>query len=176
MSVTGGGNLYPNWLGSASLTIPNDLINTTVSVGGSNYTTSVNVVPLVLLGSASNQTINTDNPSEILSYVLPASGVYKTDYQGLGSLASGSNWTSMNQLRWYVKVDNTLNSNTMLTIEPQYLAGNTVSQFINIFGSGVFSANAGQTLEWTADADAVAGSITTGFSNGFGWITLQKIG
>ena len=176
MSAVGGGNLYPNWLGSASLSIPNDIVNTTVTVAGSNYTTSVNVTPLVLLATASNQTVNTDNPSEIVSYTLPASGLYKTDYQGLGSHVAGSNWTSMSQLRWYVKIDNTLNSNTMLTVKPQYVAGASVTEFINMFGSGVFSANAGQVLEWTADADSAAGSITTGFSNGFGWVTLQKIG
>ena len=176
MSVVGGGNLYPNWLGSASLSIPNNSVNTTVSVGASNYNTTVNLVPITLLASASNQTLDTDNPNEILSYTLPASGLYKTDYQGVASHASGSNWTSMSQLRWYVKVDNALTSNTLLTTEPQYIAGATVSEFINIFGSGVFSANAGQVLDWTVEADAVAGSITTGFSGGFGWITLQKIG
>lgn len=176
MSVNGGGNLYPNWLGSASLSIPTNSINTTVTVGSSNYNTSVNIVPITLLASPSNQTLNTDNPNEIISYTVPASGVYQTCYQGVGSHASGSNWTSMSQLRWYVKVDNTVNSNTMLTIEPQYNAGASVVEFINMFGGGVFSANAGQTLEWTVDADAVAGSITTGFSGGFGWVTLQKIG
>ncbi len=176
MSINGGGNLYPNWLGSATLTLPNNLINTTVSVGGSNYTTAVNVVPSIILTSASNQTLNTDNPNEIVSYTLPTSGYFQTTYQGVGSHAAGSNWTSMSQLRWYVKIDNTLNSNTLLTVEPEYMGGASVSEFINLFGGGVFSANAGQVLEWTVDADAVAGSITTGFSGGFGFITLQKIG
>jgi len=175
MSVVGGGNLYPNWLGSASLTVPGNTIVTTTTYGSSNVTTTVNLVPLTLLTSASNAVLDTDNPSEILGFTVPATGVYKTDYQGVASHDSGSNWTSMSQLRWYVKVDNTLNSNTLLTVEPQYIAGQTVSEFINIFGSGVFSANAGQVLDWTVEADAVAGSITTGFSGGFGWITLQKI-
>jgi hypothetical protein len=176
MSINGGGNLYPNWLGSASLSVPGNSVNTTVSVNGSNYATTVNIVPLTVLSAASNQTLNTDNPNEIVSYTVPASGLYKTDYQGVGSHATGSNWTSMSQLRWYVKVAGTLNSNTMLTIEPQYSGGASVSEFINLFGSGVFTASAGQLLEWTVDADAAAGSITTGFSGGFGWITLQKIG
>ena len=39
MSVTGGGNLYPNWLGSASLSIPNNQI----VVSGK----TVNVVPVI---------------------------------------------------------------------------------------------------------------------------------
>lgn len=175
MSINGGGNLYPNWLGSATLSFPNNLINTTVTVGSSNYNTTVNVVPSIVLASASNQTLNTDNPNEILSYTLPATGYYQTTWQGVASHVAGSNWTSMSQLRWYVKVDNTLNSNTMLTIEPQYMGGASTSEFINIFGGGVFSANAGQVLEWTVDADSAGGSITTGFSGGFGFITLQKI-
>jgi hypothetical protein len=144
-------------------------------VGSSNYNTSVNVVPSIVLASASNQILNTDNPSEIISYTVPASGFYQTTWQGVGSHTPGSNWSSMSQLRWYVKVNNTVNSNTILTIEPEYLAGASVSQFINIFGGGVFSANAGQVLEWTVDADAASGSITSGFSGGFGFITLQKI-
>lgn len=45
MSVSGGGNLYPNWLGSASLTIPNNqaVINGNI----------VNLVPTV--GTSSNK-------------------------------------------------------------------------------------------------------------------------
>ena len=39
MSVVGGGNLYPNWLGSASLTIPNNQIVVNGKV--------VNLVPIV---------------------------------------------------------------------------------------------------------------------------------
>ena len=46
MSISGGGNLYPNWLGSAALTIPNNQ----VVINGTN----VNVVPVTLL---TNQTI-----------------------------------------------------------------------------------------------------------------------
>ena len=175
MSVTGGGNLYPNWLGAASLTVPNNTVNTNVTVQNSNYTTAVNIVPQILLSNVSTTVLNTDNPSEVLAFVTTASGWDKTEYQGVGSHAAASNWTSMNQLQYYLKIDNTVNSNTMITINPQYQSGNSVSQFVNIYGGGVFYANSGQTLEWTVDGDTPGGAITTGFNGGFGWITLQKI-
>ena len=177
MSVTGGGNLYPNWLGSASLTVPSNTINTSVTVQGSNYSAAVNIVPQILLSNVSTTTLDTNNPSEVLSYTTPATGWYKTEYQGVGNHASGSNWTSMSQLQWYVKINNSLTSNTLLTVEPQYISGNSVSEYINVFGGGVFYATTGQTLEWTCDADPVGAgpAINTGFNGGFGWITLQKI-
>lgn len=61
MSVVGGGNLYPNWLGSASLSIPNNQI----VVNGK----SVNVVPTVYL---TNQTLSSVAPNtKTLLYTLP---------------------------------------------------------------------------------------------------------
>ena len=61
MSVVGGGNLYPNWLGSASLSIPNNQI----VVGGK----VVNVVPIVYL---TNQSIASVAPNtKTLVWTLP---------------------------------------------------------------------------------------------------------
>ena len=61
MSIVGGGNLYPNWLGSASLSIPNNQ----VIVNGK----TVNVVPIVDLDnhSISSVTANTST----LVWTLP---------------------------------------------------------------------------------------------------------
>lgn len=70
MATSGGGNLYPNWLGSASLTIPNNQI----VVNGK----TVNVVPTVYL---TNQSISSVAPNvKTLVYTLPgtyAAGVYQ---------------------------------------------------------------------------------------------------
>lgn len=61
MSVAGGGNLYPNWLGSASLSIPNNQI----VVNGK----TVNVVPIVDL---TNRTISSVTANtKTLVYTFP---------------------------------------------------------------------------------------------------------
>lgn len=176
--ATGGGNLYPNWLGSASLTIPTNTINTNVSVvtqaGVSTYTTRVNVVPDVLLSYRSTTTLDTNNPSELLTYTVPASGWYMTCYNGVASHASGSNWTSIAELNWYVTKNNSVQSNTQFLVEPQYISGYTVSEFISINGGGIVQANTGDSLQWVCDANALS-PISAGFSGGFGFITLQKI-
>ena len=69
MATIGGGNLYPNWLGSASLTIPNNQ----VIVNGK----TVNVVPIVDL---TNRTISSVTANtKTLVYTLPGTydaGVY----------------------------------------------------------------------------------------------------
>lgn len=175
--ATGGGNLYPNWLGSASVTLPNNALNTTVTVQGvGTYNTTVNVVPQILLSSISTAVLNTSDPSEILTYVVPVSGWYKTDYQGRANHVSASNWNAMTQLVW--RVDSFAQgvlSNTQTLVEPQYISGDSVSEFICVPGGGVFYAAAGDTLSWTTDGNAPS-PITSGFSSGFGWITLQKIG
>ncbi len=175
--ATGGGNLYPNWLGSASLTLPTNSVNTTVTIPGqSNYTTYVNVVPQVILSSISTTVLNTNNPSEMISYIAPTSGWYKSEWNGSAFHDSASNWNSMAQLTWFMKRNNADMSNTITLIEPQYTCGDTVSERISMPGCGVISANAGDILEWVTDANAVGGGvITTGFSSGFGWITIQKI-
>ena len=176
--ATGGGNLYPNWLGSASVTLPNNAINTTVNVQGiGTYNTTVNVVPQILLSSISTTVLDTGNPSEILAYVIPVSGWYKADFNCTASHVSASNWNSMSQLFWAVYKNGTLLSNTRTLVEPQYISGASVSEFISLSGSGVFPASAGDILDFVTDADTVnVTPITSGFFSGFGWITLQKIG
>ena len=69
MSVTGGGNLYPNWLGNATVTIPNNqaIVNGKL----------INIVPTVYL---TNQTITSVTANtKTLVYTLPGTynaGVY----------------------------------------------------------------------------------------------------
>ena len=70
MSTTGGGNLYPNWLGNATLTIPNNqaIVNGKV----------VNVVPTIYL---TNQTLSSvPANTKTLLWTLPgtySAGVYQ---------------------------------------------------------------------------------------------------
>jgi hypothetical protein len=61
MSVTGGGNLYPNWLGSASLTIPNNQIIVNGKV--------VNLVPIVDLTNHGVTSVAAN--TKTLVYTLP---------------------------------------------------------------------------------------------------------
>lgn len=72
MSTTGGGNLYPNWLGSASLVIPNNQIVVNGKV--------VNVVPIVDL---TNHSIASVAPNtKTLVWTLPgtyAAGTYQVN-------------------------------------------------------------------------------------------------
>lgn len=178
---TGGGNLYPNWLGSASLSIPTNTINTSISVvtqaGVSTYTTTVDVVPDILLGFRSTTTINTGNPSEMLTYVVPANGWYKTEYLGVASHTgapttwAGSNFT---QLDWYVTKNNSVQSNTATLCQPRYICGDSVSEFISLPGTGIIQANTGDVLQWVTDGNATP-AVTANFFSGFGFITLQKI-
>lgn len=69
MSITGGGNLYPNWLGAASISIPNNQI----VVSGR----TVNVVPIVDLTNRSVASLTAN--TKTLVYTLPGTydaGVY----------------------------------------------------------------------------------------------------
>ena len=69
MSTSGGGNLYPNWLGSASLVIPNNQIVVNGKV--------VNVVPITYLTNQSIASVPANTAT--LVYTLPgtwAAGTY----------------------------------------------------------------------------------------------------
>ena len=180
--ATGGGNLYPNWLGSASLTIPSNTINTNVNVqtqlGLSSYTTYVDVVPQILLGFRSTTTLDTGNPSEMLTYQVPATGWYQTMFQGVASHAgggSGADWSNLSQIDWYVTKNNGVLSNTAVIVQPKNICGDSVSEFISLSGSAVLPANQGDVLQWVTDGNATP-AITSNYFSGFYGITIQKIG
>ncbi len=174
--MSGVGNLYPNWLGSASISIPSNSLTTTVTVGGNTYATTVNAVPQILLSTLSTTILNTANPSEVFSYTVPAAGWYETKYNGAANHTAASNWNVMTQLVWYAKVNNTPQASTETLIEPQYACGDSVTEQIHMPGGGIFYAPAGALVEWTTDANTLGPAITTGFASGFNYITLQKIG
>lgn len=176
--ATGAGNLYPNWLGTPTAVIPNNSVNTTVNIQGiKSYTTTVNVVPQVLLSSISTAELVTNNPSEVFSYTVPETGWYMTHYNAFAYHTSAGDWSNLSQLDWYVKNNNVLQSNSALIVKPQFICGDSVSEFISLAGQGVFPANAGDVLEWTTDGNTGGGPvITSNYFSGFEFISLQKIG
>lgn len=173
-----GGNLYPNWLGVPSLTIPSNTATTAVEVqtqlGLSTYTTVVNVVPQILQSFVSTTALNTANPSEMLSYIVTESGWYQTFFNGVAQHNSGLNWSNFSQLDWFVKKNNTVQATTLTLIQPQYMQGDSVTSIISITGGGIFQANASDLIEWTVDGNATP-AISSGYAGGFSFITLQKI-
>ena len=166
----------PYWLGTPPATAVDNEIRTTVTISSiTNYNTPVNVVPQVILFGVSTAQLNTGNPSEILSYTLPATGFYKTDYNGVANHTGAGDWSNFTQLDWFVKKNNTTLSNTFLICKPKQISGDTVSEFISLNGGGVFFGSNGDVLEWTTDGNATP-AITSNYFSGFSWITLQKIG
>ena len=98
MSITGGGNLYPNWLGSASLTIPNNQIVVNGRV--------VNAVPVVDLTNrtVSSLTANT----KTLVYTLPgtyAAGVYmiNAEFQTVNTGGGNTAYAAGDSVDWTVQ-------------------------------------------------------------------------
>ncbi len=168
--------MNPNWLGNASSTIPSNTLITNVTVGGSNYTTSVNAVPRILLSTLSTAILNTSVPSRIYSFTTPATGWYSSSWNAYADHATGSNWTNWT-IDYSVRVANTIQSNTCYQLyEPINCSGQTVAEIMTQSGGGIFYAVAGQLIEWAVNADIPTGTVTTGYNGGFGFITLQKIG
>lgn len=167
---------YASWFGTPAPVVADNELKTSITISSiTNTNTTVNVVPQVILFGVSTATLNTGNPSEIISYTLPATGFYSTQYNGFAFHAGGCNWSNMSQLDWFVKVNNAVQSNTVTLVQPQYICGDSASQFISILGGGIFYGTQGDVLEWTTDGNA-SPAITTGFNSGFSWISLQKIG
>lgn len=115
MSVSGGGNLYPNWLGSASLTIPNNQ----VVVNG----TYVNVVPFVTTTNQSIASI-TKNTTTLL-YQTPISlppGKYLVGGE-TQSGSTGTAWGTSDVVDWViVGIGDTAPDYAETTIKPYYNA------------------------------------------------------
>ncbi len=115
MSVTGGGNLYPNWLGSAALTIPNNQ----VVVNGVN----VNVVPFV---TTINQSISSITRNTITQIYQTPFSLPPGKYLVGGETQSGSTttpWGTTDVVDWViVGVGDTSPDYAETTIRPYYNA------------------------------------------------------
>lgn len=173
---------YASWFGVPVVSVGDNKITTGVNVqtqfGLSSYTTYVDVVPQILLGFRSTTTLNTNNPSEMLTYEVPATGWYQTMFQGVASHAgggSGADWSNLSQLDWYVTKNNGVLSNTAVIVQPKNICGDSVSEFISLSGSAILPADQGDVLQWVTDGNATP-AITSNYFSGFYGITIQKIG
>ena len=129
MSVTGGGNLYPNWLGSAALVIPNNQVVVNGKV--------VQVVPVTYL---TNQSISSVAPNtKTLVYTLPgtfAAGTYivNAEFQVQNTSGGQTAYSAGEGVDWTVQGIGDLNPDyAEATCQPYYSC-------INSTGSGTASA------------------------------------
>ena len=98
MSVTGGGNLYPNWLGSASLSIPNNQ----VIVNGK----TVNVVPVIDLVNHGVTSVPAN--TKTLVYTVPgtfAAGTYliNAEFQTQNTSGGQTAYATGDSVDWTVQ-------------------------------------------------------------------------
>lgn len=115
MSINGGGNLYPNWLGAATLSIPNNQ----VVVNGA----LVNVVPV---SNTANQSIASITKNTVtLLYTIPDTLGPGTYLVG-GETQSGSAttaWGTADVVDWVIQgIGDTSPDYAETTIKPYYNA------------------------------------------------------
>lgn len=130
MSTSGGGNLYPNWLGSASLVIPNNQIVVNGKV--------VNVVPISYLTNQSISSVPAN--TKTLVYTLPgtwAAGTYlvNAEFQVQNTSGGQTAYSAGEGVDWTVQGIGDANPDyAEATCQPYYSC-------INATGTGVASAN-----------------------------------
>lgn len=130
MSINGGGNLYPNWLGSATLSIPNNQ----VIVNG----VLVNVVPTVYLTNQSIASVTAN--TKTLVYTLPgtyASGTYviNAEFQVQNTSGGQTAFAAGDGVDWTVQgIGDTNPDYAEAVCQPYYSC-------VNPTGSGTASAN-----------------------------------
>ena len=129
MSVSGGGNLYPNWLGSAALVIPNNQVIVNGKV--------VNVVPIVDL---TNHSIASVAPNtKTLVYTLPgtyAAGTYliNSEFQVQNTGGGQTAYAAGDGVDWTVQGIGDANPDyAEATCQPYYSC-------INVAGTGTANA------------------------------------
>ena len=129
MSISGGGNLYPNWLGSAALVIPNNQVIVNGKV--------VNVVPIVDLTNRSIASVPAN--TKTLVYTLPGTydaGTYliNAEFQVQNTGGGQTAYAAGDGVDWTVQGIGDLNADyAEATCQPYYSC-------INATGSGVASA------------------------------------
>ena len=130
MSINGGGNLYPNWLGSATLSIPNNQ----VVVNGA----LVNVVPTVYLTNQSISSVAAN--TKTLVYTLPgtfAAGTYliNAEFQVQNTTGGQTAYAPGDGVDWIVQGIGDANPDyAEATCQPYYSC-------INVAGTGSAAAN-----------------------------------
>lgn len=130
MSINGGGNLYPNWLGSATLSIPNNQ----VVVNGK----LVNVVPNLFLTNQSIASVTAN--TKTLVYTLPGTydaGVYfiNAEFQVQNTAGGQTAYSAGDGLDWIVQgIGDAATDYAEGTTQPFY-------NCINATGTGIASAN-----------------------------------
>ena len=162
MSINGGGNLYPNWLGSATLSIPNNQ----VVVNGA----LVNVVPV---SSTANQGIasitrNTKTLVYTIPDILPA-GTYLVG----GETQSGSSttaWGTADVVDWVMQgIGDPAADYAEVTLKPYYnavvLAANG-----NTPGTGLIKFDLAGITQLTTSGQL--GIYVTYFTTGSGTATI----
>jgi hypothetical protein len=179
MSVVGGGNLYPNWLGSASLSIPNNQIIVNGKV--------VNVVPNIFL---TNQTISSVTANtKTLVYTLP--GTYDAGYYFINAEFQTQNtgggqtaYSAGDGLDWIVQgIGDTSTDYAEGTIQPFYSCINATGTgtanatgVCRITPSGVtqITNNGTQMGIYVKYLRAAAGTVTMTFT--VATFSIQKVG
>ena len=130
MSINGGGNLYPNWLGSASLTIPNNQIVVNGKI--------VNVVPTVDLTNHSISSVPAN--SKTLVWTVPgtfAAGTYliNAEFQVQNTSGGQTAYAPGDGVDWIVQGIGDPNADyAEATCQPYYSC-------INVAGTGTANAN-----------------------------------
>ena len=130
MSTSGGGNLYPNWLGSASLVIPNNQVVVNGKV--------VNVVPVVYLTNQSIASVPAN--TKTLVWTLPgtfAAGTYliNAEFQVQNTGGGQTAYAAGEGVDWIVQGVGDANPDyAEATCQPYYSC-------INATGTGTASAN-----------------------------------
>ena len=120
MAVVGGGNLYPNWLGSATLSVPNNQIIVSGKV--------VNLVPTVYL---TNQTIaSVAANTKTLVYTLPGTydaGTYliNAEFQTQNTGGGQTAYATGDSVDWTVQGINDANPDYAECVYRPYYAGFT---------------------------------------------------
>ena len=98
MSIAGGGNLYPNWLGSASLVIPNNQVVINGKV--------VNVVPTIYLTNQGVSSVVAN--TQTLVYTLPGTfdaGVYaiNAEFQTSNTAGGSTVYATGDSVDWTIQ-------------------------------------------------------------------------
>lgn len=169
MSINGGGNLYPNWLGSASLTIPNNQ----VIINGK----SVNVVPIVDLNNHSITSVTAN--TKTLVWTLPGTydaGNYfiNCELQTQNSGGGNTAYTGGDGVDWTIQgIGDASTDYAEGTTQPFYncinAAGTGTANAVGvsrITPSGItqISANGTQIGVYVKYLRAAAGTVTMTFS------------
>lgn len=175
--------LYPNWLGAASVSLPNGQVSVTNTIYGSNTsnvtTSSVDVVPRYIFSGLIRKQLTNNTEVNFITLSNAPAGIYMGTYNVNVDVNGGGVWSTTDTLDFYFNGNAApfpgSSSGAEFFCRPLYMATQDTGDDVYISLGASFSNDRTQDIRFNVYYSANGGTPNAGVFCSCYNVTLQKI-